>query len=633
MCGICGIMGHLRPGDAEKVSKARCALTHRGPDGHGEWSSADEPDAFGAVFGHTRLSIIDLREAASQPMMDDETGVCLTYNGEIYNYKEIRRDLEAIGHVFRTRSDTEVVLRAYLEWEEGCVAKFRGMFAFAIYHPQRRRGLIARDGFGIKPLYIAQMHEGKAFVFSSELRALLKSEFVSPDIDMESLRHYIWNGFVPSPGTILRGVTLFPPGCYAAFDDNGAGLQITEYWNTQRSQAVPVTREQAAQETAETVRSHLVADVPVGVFLSGGIDSSAVACMASEAGQKVQTLSIGFDEAQSDETEYAEAVAGSLGTQHQTVVLTAAEMLENIDATVASLDQPTFDGINNWFVSRVAIESGLKVALAGTGGDELFGGYRSFERLPRLKKIAKALSWTASVSSLIQRLGVLPPYSSLAKITDIPSTRGNMAELYQLQYALFTRSAIDSFIQESPGPNGDEWGLDASRLRSLSDSLEGQTPLRQLSVLESHLFLSDRLLRDTDAVSMDHGLEIRVPFVDTGLWDCLAGLSDDDRFSPVGSKSFLRDILAKRLDMEIFNRPKRGFEFPFDKWMHGPLREEVSRFMEDDALCREIGLQPEAVRRLWRAYLDKPDAVYWTRVWAIYVLLHWCSANGVRCNR
>ncbi len=629
MCGICGVVGLIDPEDASRVSIAMHALEHRGPDGQGQWEWTNKTTGFGAVMAHTRLSILDLREISGQPMVDKETQVCLVFNGEIYNFKELRKQLKDEGTAFITDGDSEVILRGYLAWGDAVASKLRGMFAFAIFDPRNGRAIFGRDGYGIKPLYIAKINNGKAIAFSSEVRALLKAGFVPPETDAERLHCYLWNGFMPSPKTLIRGIDNFPRGSVGVFEASNPILQTNQFWNCASDNTEPTTMPQAVDAFQGSTQSHLIADVPLGVFLSGGIDSSAVAVMASESGQTVRTLSIGFEEAEADETRFAEVVANEIHSNHQTIIITGEEMLRDMNLAIAGLDQPSFDGINNWFVSRAAIRAGLKVALTGTGGDELLGGYTSFRRIPKLMQLARMTKWASPLASRVPSRIFGSKNMSRAKLAMLPQTGGCPVKVYQLQYALFPQETIDSFIEDTQ-PTNDTWGLAPQRLDSLRTLTSGLSPLRAISVLESELFLGDRLLRDTDSVSMDHSLEVRVPLVDTVLANNLAGLPEELRYHPLGSKPALRSIAEKAVGQGVFDRPKRGFEFPFEQWIRGPLENKVGSILLNSSLCQSLGLSHKAVAAIWNRYLEHPGSIYWTRIWALFILLKWCDTHQVR---
>lgn len=628
MCGICGVVGILEGSDYDRVSVAKNALRHRGPDGNGQWSYTDAKTGFGAVVAHTRLSIIDLREISGQPMIDDETGVCIVFNGEIYNFTELRAQLQSEGIDFVTKGDTEVILRGFIAWGDTIVSRMQGMFSFVIYDTRINRAIFGRDGYGIKPLYTAIIRDGKAIAFASEVRALLQSGYAKPHTDNERLRQYLWNGFMPSPQTLLTGVDNFPKGCVGSFDSNQMLFKTNHFWKN--SAKLPSQQRRVSAENAfqQSVEKHLIADVPMGVFLSGGVDSSAVAAMASNASDSIRTLSIGFNEESADETKFAESVSKHIQSEHQTITITGSEMLHDLNDSIAGLDQPSFDGINNWFVSRAAVQSGLKVAIAGTGGDELLGGYTSFRRIPKLMRLSAAMGFAthgAEFKSLARTLGT---YTSRAKVASIPSTRGCPVKLYQLQYALFSDYVIDKLISNTSDTDV-SWGLSPERFTELQNQTRHLPPLRAISLLESELFLSDRLLRDTDSVSMNHSLEVRVPLVDTTLLDQISMLTDDERYLPIGKKKLLREIAENATSKGFFDRPKRGFEFPFDEWIRGPLHDEIRQLFYNSDVCISIGLNPAVVQEIWRIFIARPSSIYWTRIWSLYVLLKWCKDNHI----
>ncbi|MBL4697440.1 MAG: asparagine synthase (glutamine-hydrolyzing) [Phycisphaerales bacterium] len=629
MCGICGIVGKIKESDDKRVATAMKAILHRGPDGHGLWQSTKDNNNYGAILAHTRLSIIDLREVSSQPMVDEKTGVCLVFNGEIYNFKEIKKKLEDEGNSFLSTGDSEVILRGYLTWGDSIVSKLRGMFAFVIFDPRNERAIFGRDGFGIKPLYTTTINDGKAIAFSSEVRSLLKAGFASPITNTARVHSYLWNGFIPAPMTLIRDVNEFPRGSLGLFDKSDINISITNFWNSSPKKGEATTVENAAQELRRCVRSHLYTDVPMGIFLSGGIDSSAIAIMATESEQEIKTLTIGFNEQKSDESVYAEAIASKINSIHQTVKVTSNEMLCDIDNAISALDQPSFDGINNWFVSRAAIQSGLTVALAGTGGDELLGGYKSFARIPMLMRLAKWIKWSSCFVSCIPSWVFGNKYSINAKIKLLPKAIDCPVKLYQLQYALFSPQVINSLLNEKSTLNK-TWGLAPDRFTNLQRLVSNLSPLQTTSTLESELFLGDRLLRDTDSVSMAHGLEIRVPLVDTFLSDELSKLPDHLRFQKLGSKHLLRSIAEATVGKDAFDRPKQGFEFPFDEWIRTSLKHEVASVLLNKSWNNAIGLNPIAVEHIWHQFLGQPGTIYWTRIWAIYTLLKWCDNHNVK---
>ncbi len=405
MCGIAGAVSKI----SIRANNARCddaaavgwvqrmtdAQRHRGPDGSGLWQSPDGE----VIFGHRRLAIIDLSEGGAQPMIDPESGLAITFNGELYNFAEIRRELEALGDNFRSNSDTEVILKAYRRWGLPAVERFRGIFAMGLWDPRSRSVHLVRDPMGIKPLYWTKVQSGTAetLLFASEVRALLASGSVTRRLDPAGAASYLWHGFVVGPGTMIDGVNLLPAGSILSVEVDSAsrtrnGYRMQRYWQVPSEKNRSATVDELRNELLNTMRMQLVSDVPLGVFLSGGIDSSAVAALASEAAPgAVHTFTVGFDVAAYDERRYAEQVASAIGSRHSSVVLSEEMFLEQLPDAFTAIDQPTFDGINTYFVSRAARHAGMTVALAGTGGDELFGGYPSFAEIPRALRVGKWL--------------------------------------------------------------------------------------------------------------------------------------------------------------------------------------------------------------------------------------------------
>jgi asparagine synthase (glutamine-hydrolysing) len=388
-----------------------------------------------------------------------------------------------------------------------------------------------------------------------------------------------------------------------------------------------------------TAQQHMMSDVPLGVFLSGGIDSSAIAAMAVRSvGSSVKTFNIGFDESKYDESVHAKAVAHALGTEHTEVLLRATDFQEQLPDALASLDQPTFDAINTYFVSRAVREAGITVALAGTGGDELFGGYRSFAELPR------ALKWSRRARLMPRRLlqpigsavaraqygrfGETPPQTRWGKLADGLATRGNLVDLYQTAYSLFTIELQQQLLLDGM-PNHTRSGLPRVRAAELDRMINGEGSLASIAALELSMFIGERLLRDTDAASMAVSLEVRVPLLDHRVIESASQVDDVNRFHPLGKKMLLRKLALRQLDPALFERPKSGFELPIDSWCRQRLSAQLTATFEDKSLCESVGLDPATVIKLWRAYQAGAPGLYWSRVWAIFVLLWWCREHRV----
>lgn len=653
MCGIAGAIGNLSP-PLHDVTAARDALTacverislaqrHRGPDGDGLWAASSSE----VVFGHRRLAIIDLSEAGAQPMVDPASGCAITFNGEIYNFRELRRELETLGEQFHSSSDTEVVLKAYKRWGLSVVPRLRGIFAMGIWDPRSRAVHLVRDHMGIKPLYWTRTRSSslghEILLFASEVRALLASGMVERRLDPAGVASYLSQGFVIGPGTIVEGISLLPaastltigPGRNAQ-DPNTYELQ--RYWTAPSCGVRRTTEDELRAELASAVGMQLVSDAPLGIFLSGGIDSSAVAALASEAEpDAVHTFTIGFDEAGLDESQYAARVAAAIRSRHTNVVLREEDFLRQLPDALSSIDQPTFDALNTYFVSRAAREAGMTVALAGTGGDELFGGYPSFVELPRMRR---AGAWVpplmgGAINGSYRLLAALywsvlkqtPSQVRWGKIADLACGAHDLLDLYQTSYALFTREAQSRLASArvQAAQSSLDFGLPTDIARAWRAQTEGNELLHAISLLELSSFIGERLLRDTDAASMAVSLEVRVPLLDYALCEKVAGVDPGRRFSPLGKKRLLRDLALARLDPALFDRPKSGFVLPIGEWAKRRLQPEMGRVLSDAPLVSRAGLRPESVRTLWSSYIAGRRGLYWSRLWSIYALLSWCQ--------
>jgi asparagine synthase (glutamine-hydrolysing) len=638
MCGIVGAIGSIAPEVEAAVRAMNAAQVHRGPDQEGFYSAGHGP---GVVFGFRRLAILDLSPAGHQPMVDRERGNVLVFNGEIYNHAELRDELAGLGESFTSSGDTEVLLKAYGRWGRGALERLRGMFAFAVYDPRARAVLFARDRLGIKPLYHATVERpggGRVVLFASELRALLASGIVRRTLDRTAVASYLWNGFVPGPTTMVEGIELLSPGNASELSVETPAVKPRPYWTLG---AVTATagggraRLEAELETA--AREHLMSDVPLGIFLSGGVDSSAVTALATRNSRtEVQTFHVSFEEAAFDESHHAAAVAKALGTQHHEYKLTQERFRDGLDAALAGLDQPTFDAINTYFVSRVVREAGFTVALAGTGGDEVFGGYRSFRDLPRASRVARllrsiprgAVRGLARVAGEALGTDGVPPQTRWGKLGDLLSTRGDPVEAYQVAYGLFTRDFHAALCRDDMSALAPH-GLSPARTAELRTLVADKSALAAISILELSLFLGERLLRDSDAASMAVSLELRVPLLDHRVVEAAAALGDDERFEPLGQKRLLRSLSLAGVPPEIFDRPKAGFVLPIEVWAKDRLAKDIDAVFANRALAERVGLEADALRRLMSAFRDGAKGLYWSRVWAPYVLLRWCDAHGV----
>ncbi len=590
-------------------------MRHRGPDdgGEGTWGPA--------TLGMRRLAIFDPANG-HQPMSTPDGRWHIVFNGAIYNFRELRTRLESAGRVFRTQCDTEILLGAVAEWGEAALPRLRGMFAFAAWDAREQTLLLARDPFGIKPLYYS-LGLGGSLLFASELNALLASGHVSATPDPAAAAAYLAWLAVPAPQTIYRNALSLLPGEAAVWRDGC--LTLKTYWSLRdaaKADLAPCGSH--AEFTAglrgkleDTIRAHLLADVPVGAFLSGGLDSTAiVALMTKVAGARLKTFSIGFEEAGYSEADDAAANARYLGAEHHATVLTGRRVADDIGTLVAALDQPTGDGINTYYASQAARAGGVTVALSGLGGDELFGGYPSFRDVPRITRwlpVWRRLPLPARRALLRRwRRGGDTRWLKLADSLEHGRTPAALALLHRAVLAEPARRAL---------LNTDLVGARHPQEDRLHQDLAGAAPENIISAAELRGYMADVLLRDSDVMSMRHSLELRVPFVDvpliTWLWRQPAGW----RTAPAIAKSALVDAVHDLLPPALLSRPKRGFTLPFDLWM----KKELRPFLEDTFSTASAGrsglFNVAAVQAQWQGFADGQDPRAWSRVWSLAMLV------------
>lgn len=604
---MCSISGALNAG-RDVVQRMNDAQRHRGPDDQGVARCGD------VVLGNTRLAIIDTSVAGHQPMKDPVTGNWITYNGETYNFKALRKEMSG---PWSSNTDTEVVLRAYRDFGVEAFRKLRGMFALAIWDDQNQTLVLARDPLGIKPLYYYASET--QFVFASELRALLASELIPRRLSAAGIDSYLANGSVAAPLTIIEGIKQLLPGhVLRVRSKDQIELTDTEF-TAPTPQNVEKNRDDAVarlrHELEESVRLHLVSDVPLGVFLSGGMDSSALVALMGRVGtQQPRTFSVVFDEAKLakfNEAPFSRAVASRFNTDHSEIRLSEDRLLEILPDAIASLDQPTMDGINTFVVSSAVKSKGITVALSGLGGDELFAGYPSFRRALRFDAMSPVSKRLLRAASGVGQLAVTGSVQR-HKFWQLANGGGKPEDVYRISRQLFSVDAVKRIT----GRNGVEHAENGHQA-------DGDI-VNAISRLELTGYMTNTLLRDTDAMSMAHSLEVRVPFVDTKVVDYVLSLPGEWKApSRVGPKPLLADAVGYLLPREFLNRPKMGFTLPFEKWLQGKLRPEVASVLESPG----CGLNTEAVGEVWRRFLEKPRAVGWSRPWSLYVLARWCDVN------
>jgi asparagine synthase (glutamine-hydrolysing) len=641
MCGISGLIGRIDEANRQALRRMNNALAHRGPDGEG-FFEAPAADGWGAMLGHRRLSILDLSNAGSQPMHDPVTGSVIILNGEIYNYVKLREELSAQGQSFQSTGDTAVMLRALSLTGSSAVKQLRGMFAFAFWDSKDGSLLIARDPLGIKPLYLARNPDPNgswSLLFASEVRAILASGLLAtPRLNPLTAASVVWNGFMVAPPTAVGQIESMLPGELRVLDARGREKHRETYWSILKEASPrPIDEAELAFELEESVRLHLASDVPLGVFLSGGVDSSAVANLAQKAaGSRVNTFTLNFGESEFSEGAIARQVAEAVGTQHHELLLTEAHFVDRLESALDSLDQPTFDGLNSYYMSHAVREAGFKVALVGSGGDELFGGYTSFRDLPKLMSWSRGLRWLPrGLRSSLGRVaaGVLQPSRAAfapqtrwSKLPDMLANSSDPLALYQLAYALFLPATQRQLLVRELREKLQDGLPDAMHTR-LRQELVSADVLTGIGRMERSLFLGERLLRDTDAASMSASIEIRLPLVDHVLLEQVERLGREARFMPIGRKDALRRAGLRGLDQALFERPKAGFVLPYDRWLRSSLGKRVDGVLRDPEALKPTGLDPEAVARLWKAFQEGAPGLYWSRIWALYVFVRWCHRH------
>jgi asparagine synthase (glutamine-hydrolysing) len=642
MCGICGVIGIESKEVGEAVARRMMrAIVHRGPDEEGVLLAPP------VVLGSRRLSIIDL-PGGNQPIWNETGTLAVVYNGEIYNFRELRKELQSNGHTFRTNSDTEVVVHAYENWGVDCVKRLRGMFAFAVVEmPQGRAGrparvFLARDRLGIKPLYYA-IADG-AFFFASEVRALLASGCISPKISSEALPSYLLFGSLGEPTTLVKGVMSLPPGhsITVSVDEPVSTAKPEPYWSAspefaaEKRTTVATPTQQAQQVRSlleDAVRSHLIADVPVGVFLSSGLDSTALAALASRVQGGIHTFTVAFPDEEFSEAKIARRTAKKLGTNHTEFTLSQQEMAERLDEAIAAFDQPSMDGVNTYFVSWAARQSGLKVALSGLGSDELFGGYSSFANTAQVARIARAARFFPSSfrGSIAKRFAAGGFFGLSADTTRKAAAAwqdpSSLPHPCFFTRSLFTPQRVTWLLGGNAAmpPDIKADSLWVQWLRNAAQEAAAMDSFTAVSWLELRSYLANTLLRDTDAMSMRNSLEVRVPFLDTPLVDYVLALPGSQKQRGAQKKALLVDALHDLLPEEIVAQPKRTFTFPWERWLRGPLGERVAAGLADWSPALEAHVHNAAALDVWKEFRDGRTS--WSRPWSLYVLNEWVKRN------
>jgi asparagine synthase (glutamine-hydrolysing) len=589
MCRIAGIISNnLTPGEIrEKVNKMCDVLEHGGPDDKGIFSD----DKVNLVFGHRRLSIIDLSPNGHQPMADVQQKAWITFNGEIYNYLDLKDQLKSLGARFHSNTDTEVIIAAYSYWGMAAFSKLRGIFAFALYDTEKALTYLVRDSSGVKPLYYHI--KNSQLSFSSEVKALKEAQIAS-ETDANWQIRFLAYGHIPEPYTTLKDVYSLPKGEFLCWHHHKNTYEIHSYHvinNKARITDMNEAREAIKAALTLAVNRQLVADAPIGVFLSGGIDSSLITLLANEQKKaQLKTISIYFDEKAYDERMYQSEILKEIEGDKFGHLVQEQDFEEFLPQIMADMDMPTTDGINSWFISKYAHQDGLRAVLSGIGADELFGGYPSFNRIKHLKSLRR---FPASLYSIAKHL-ISDPYKKVSYLT----YRHPIAD-YLLLRGLFAPEDIAQLL-----------GTDLHQVENVLFSNRQLSYVRKYNeedaaFFETNLYMQNQLLRDTDVMGMCHGLEIRVPFLDEDFKRLTENIAPEIRFNRKQPKKLLIDSFEDILPRKIWDRPKMGFTFPLQEWLRN--NEEINN----------AGLYSgKKARSVMKTF--KSNAVHWSKAFALY---------------
>jgi asparagine synthase (glutamine-hydrolysing) len=614
MCGICGTINF---NDDAIVDRMNRHLAYRGPDDTGMWHDGI------ACLGHTRLAIIDTSNAGHQPMSNEDGTLYITHNGEIYNFQILKKELLELGHKFRSHTDTEVIIHLYEELGEKCLDRLRGMFSFAIWDKRENKLFAARDRLGIKPFFY--WSNGKKFIFSSELRAILSSGAINKDINFAAVKDYFNHGCVQAPETLIEGVAQLESAHYLVFKDGK--MAITRYWEAPDSGSLTANKkeEEYAYDIKsvldEAVKIRMTSDVPIGAFLSGGIDSSAIAALMQKNSSKpIKTFSVIFEERHYDERKFSNSVARALGTDHRQVLLKSEDIMNTIPAVFDAMDQPSIDGFNTFIISKAVKDAGIKVALSGLGGDELFAGYPSFRRLPKIAAVLRFVNYVPESlrSSIFNRLSLMVKTRKELKLYFSLFECGNIDELYMMQRAVFLPHEVKEILP-SLNDNNEKHGL---RTRYMATDL-----INKLSLLELNGYLQNMLIQDTDRMSMANSLEVRAPFLDHLLVEKMLRIPGRMKVGGNHPKRLLAGAMKGLLPDDIYNRPKMGFVLPFESWMRDGLRDYFELTFAEDSI-REVGfLNHDKISRVWKNFLSGSGLYNYSSILCLASFISWYRRN------
>jgi asparagine synthase (glutamine-hydrolysing) len=617
MCGISGILHFSSILDSDnRVREMTNAMVHRGPDAEGFYND----DCIS--LGHRRLSIIDLSDSANQPFIDNSGNYILVFNGEIYNYLQIKSQLH--DYNFITSSDTEVLLAAFCKWGIDCVKKMDGMFAFALWDKQTETLWLARDRMGVKPLYF--FNQEKTFAFSSEKRSLLSSDLISRKIDHQSLFEYLSYQSTGYPNTIINNIQELKAGTY--FKITRSSIDSVAYWKLTDIEPIGSidsvnVRKTVFDKLQSAVSKRMISDVPMGAFLSGGIDSSAVvALMSLNSSTKINTFNLAFSEKEYDESGYAEIVARRFGTYHAKYLLRPDDFLAQVEGGLNSMDSPSADGINTYVLSGAIRDAGLKVALTGIGGDELFVGYPGFLQYYKLNKLYGSYQLSAPMRKMVAQALHFSKSNKLKRIASMLMIgNASIDEVYPIIRQILSPSYIKKFIHTDVQSSSL-----SSQLQQSKKEIEHFGLFSHYSIAEYIGYTQHTLLKDADQMSMSVGLEIREPFFDHHLIEYVLSLPDSIKY-PMYPKQLLVEALSPLLPDEIVHRKKQGFVLPWEKWM----RKELFEFCDSQIknLSERDFIKGKALVQYWNKFLKHDPSVRWMELWQFVVLGKWLEKNNI----
>jgi asparagine synthase (glutamine-hydrolysing) len=626
MCGINGILGIEDPEKGKLyLAKMNAKMAHRGPDDEGMYVDVN------IAVGQRRLSIIDLSSGGHQPMWSNDKRYCIVYNGELYNFKELRFDLERASrgsedkpYHFITASDTEVILAAYSRWGKECLKKFNGMYGFAIWDVEKKELFIARDRLGIKPIYYS--YKNQVLAFSSEIRSLLESEIVPRKLNNDALVDYLRYQTVHAPNTMVKDVFMLMPGHYMIAKHND--ITIEKYWDINqfvgsKKTDIPYTEVCAKVNNLfeKAVQRRLVADVPFGAFLSGGIDSSAVVGMMSKVStSKVKTFSVVFEDEKYSEAKYARIIANKFNTEHHEIKLTPNDFKNELNGALHSMDHPSGDGPNTYVVSKATKNAGITMALSGLGGDELFAGYDIFNRTLKLEKL-KWLSGIPGIALAAKFNKLIRPSISSSKIAELLEQNSlSFKNTYPLSRQVLLEDQIKKLMSGKTAAKNSVAEI-IKNIKAQSGNL-----ISAVGIAEISTYMQNVLLRDTDQMSMAHALEIRVPFLDYELVEYVVGLPDVYKI-PTSPKKLLVDAMGDLLPPEIVNRPKMGFTLPWKNWLKSDFKSLCETNLK--LLGQNPHFNAKELEDQWQRFLKDDPMISWSRIWYLVVLQHWITENNI----